>query len=183
MSDQHQHQPHSALAGVHVTHEEVANLEMTPPHPPREETPLYRKAHHFLVVEKDSPCEVCGVRNSTLSDPNHNPWKATALETHHYPIERSLMDACDPRKVHLDFPQVYDQPTLETFIDSPANLKVLCSVHHRSPELGIHHLLPADFAVLRYLKEHYQIVATAQDMQQIEAADQLIEDHPTAQAS
>lgn len=160
------------LSHVHETRESVAMVEMTPAHPPRVETPEYARAHKFLVNVKNSPCLVCGVTKRTLRNPAKNPFGAKALETHHYPIERSLMDACDPVKVHKDFPQVYDAATLAAFVDSPANLIVLCDYHHRSVEAGIHHLLTQDFAVLKYLKSGYQIAATQQDAAAVLAKDE-----------
>lgn len=175
--------PHQAeqtteiLAHVHTTSEGVASIEMTPPHPPREETPQYAAAHHHLVKVLDSPCAMCGVRNSTLGNPKENPFGAKAIETHHYPIERSLMDACDPLKVHVVFPQVKDQATLEEFIDSEHNLMVLCDVHHRHPLHGIHHLTPQDFFVQPFLLEGYQVVATQQDAAQAMASDELLVKH------
>lgn len=165
----------SILSHVHETRETVATVEMTPPHPPRTSTPEYARAHKFLVTTKNSPCLVCGVTRRTLRNPAKNPCGAKAIETHHYPIERSLMDACDPVKVHRDFPQVYDAATLAAFVDSPANLIVLCDFHHRSVEAGIHHLLTQDFAVLKYLKNGYQVAATRQDAAAVLAKDEAIE--------
>ncbi|MBF6588917.1 MAG: hypothetical protein IVW57_00115 [Ktedonobacterales bacterium] len=166
--------PSPTLAHVHETREDVAVISETPPHPPREETPEYAAAHHFLVYEKKAPCDVCGVTVDTLHDPQVNVWKATALETHHWPIERSFANACDPLKVHRDFPSVYNRVTLMQFVDSPANLKVLCSTHHRSVEHGIHHLLPAQFAVQKYLLDGYLIAATTRDATQVRARDDQI---------
>jgi hypothetical protein len=164
------------LSHVHATTEGVAAVEMTPPHPPREETPEYARAHHHLVHVLDEPCAMCGVRNSTLHDPKQNPFGATAIETHHYPIERSLLDACDPAKVGVVFPQVKDRASLEAFVDSEANLMVLCDIHHRHPLHGIHHLTPQDFFVQPFLLEGYQVVATEEQAAQVLAADeQLIE--------
>lgn len=164
------------LSHVHATGEGLATVEMTPPHPPREETPEYAAAHHHLTKVLDEPCAMCGVRNSTLHDPKQNPFGATAIETHHYPIERSLMDACDPLKVGVVFPQVKDRATLEAFVDSENNLMVLCDIHHRHPLHGIHHLAPQDFFVQPFLLEGYQVVTTQQDEAQVLAADeQLIE--------
>ncbi len=162
------------LAHVHETTEGVAAVEMTPPHPPREETPEYAKAHHHLVYELDEPCAMCGVRHSTLKDPKQNPFGATALETHHYPIERSLVDACDPAKVGLVFPQVKDAASLNAFVDSENNLMVLCDVHHRHPLHGIHHLTPQDFFVQPFLLAGYQVVATEQDAAAALAADEAL---------
>lgn len=162
------------LAHVHETHEGAATIELSPPHPPRVETPEYARAHKFLVYTKNAPCLRCGVTRRTLKNPAKNPMGAKALETHHFPIERSLMDACDPAKVHKDFPQVYDRATLAAFVDSPGNLIVLCDQHHRSLEHGIHHQLVQDWAVGPYLLDGYIIAATAQDATQAEAVDERI---------
>lgn len=162
------------LSHVHATGEGLATIEMTPPHPPREETPEYARAHHHLTKVLDEPCAMCGVRNSTLNDPKQNPFGATALETHHYPIERSLMDACDPLKVGVVFPQVKDRASLEAFVDSEHNLMVLCDVHHRHPLHGIHHLAPQDFFVQPFLISGYQVVATKEDEAATMAQDEKL---------
>lgn len=163
------------LQHVHATHLSVALLEMTPEHPPREETPQYQAAHHLLIEEKDAPCVVCQVRKSTLGDASKNLRGATQMETHHYPCERSLLYALDWRKVHARFPSVYSQASLELWIDSPENLLVLCDVDHRSPEHGIHHLTVQDWAVQQFLLDGYNIVARPQDAQQVMAADEVLE--------
>ena len=157
---------------VHETSLSVDMIEETPPHPPRVDTPEYKKSHHLLVVVLDKPCMVCGVRTSTLTNASLNPFKASALETHHYPIERSLADACDPLKVHASFPQVVDLATFVQFIDSPANLLVLCDVHHRSPSLGIHHLVTQDWAILPFLKSGYVIAASKEGAKAAMAQDE-----------
>lgn len=162
------------MAHVHETHEAIASIEMSPPHPPRTETPEYARAHHFLVYTKGAGCIRCGVTRRTLKNAAKNPYKATQIETHHYPVERSLMDACDPVKVHRDFPQVYDRATLAAFVDSPANLIVLCDVHHRSVERGIHHQLVQDWAIGPYLLDGYIIAATPADASAVEAADEAL---------
>lgn len=164
------------LSHVHATVEGLATVEMMPPHPPREETPEYAKTHHHLVYVLDSPCAMCGVRQSTLNDPKENPFGAVAIEIHHYPIDRSLLDACDPLKIGVVFPQVKDRSSLEAFIDSEQNLMVLCDIHHRHPLHGIHHLTPNDFFVQLFLLEGYQVVATKDVETAAMAADeQLIE--------
>jgi hypothetical protein len=162
------------LSHVHATIEGVATVEMTPPHPPREETPEYVRTHHHLAKVLDSPCAMCGVRNSTLHDPKENPFGAKAIETHHYPIERSLLDACDPKKIGIVFPQVTDQATLEEFVDSEHNMMVLCDVHHRHPLHGIHHLTPQDFFVQPFLIEGYQVVVTKEDEAKAMAIDERL---------
>jgi hypothetical protein len=117
---------------------------------------------------------MCGVRNSTLHDPKENQFGAKAIETHHYPIERSLLDACDPLKVGVVFPQVKDMQTLNDFVDSEHNLMVLCDVHHRDPLHGIHHLTPQDFFVQPFLLGGYQVVTTKDQEAEVEKEDEAL---------
>lgn len=170
----HNGKEHQTLSHVHETKEAVALVEETPPHPPREETPAYARAHHHLVFELDSPCLVCGVRHSTLGDAAANPYGARAIETHHYPIERSLMDAVDLGKIEKLWPDVHDRASLEQAVDSERNLIVLCDVCHRSPERGIHHLLVQDWAILPYLLAGYQVATTPKDADAVMQKDEQI---------
>ncbi len=162
------------LEHVHATTVEVAQIEMTPPHPPREQTPMYMRTHHHLVYTLDTPCAICGVRNTTLQDPRENPCCARAIETHHYPIERSLLNACDPCKVHLSFPQVKDHASLEAFVDLEANIMVLCDIHHRHPHHGIHHILAQDFFIQPFLFSGYEIVADTQNVEKVMIANERV---------
>ena len=162
------------ISHVHATTVEVAQIEMTPPHPPREDTPIYARTHHHLVYTLDTPCAICGVRNTTLRNPGENPFRAQAVETHHYPIERSLLNACDPHKVHVIFPQVKDHTSLEAFIDSEENIMVLCDIHHRHPHYGIHHILAQDFFIQPFLFGGYQVVAEAQEVEKVMIANERV---------
>jgi hypothetical protein len=162
------------LTRVHTTTFDVAEVEMTPPHAPREETPLYARTHRALVYTLDTPCAICGVRQSTLDDPKQNLFGAKAIETHHYPIERSLMNACDPKKVGVIFPHVKNYETLEEFIDSDENMMVLCDIHHRHPHYGIHHVLAQDFFIQPFLYKGYQVVADEDDADKVRATNERV---------
>ncbi|MBA2391145.1 MAG: hypothetical protein H0V70_00180 [Ktedonobacteraceae bacterium] len=164
----------TTLQHVHATVFGIAEVEMTPPHPPREDTPLYMRTHHRLVITLDTPCAICGVRHSTLSNPRENPFHAQAIETHHYPVERSLLNACDPRKLGVVFPQVKDRKSMEAFIDSEENLMVLCDIHHRHPHYGIHHILAQDFFVQPFLFNGYQVVADLEDAKKVMVANERV---------
>jgi hypothetical protein len=164
-----------ALQHVHPTAEALELIELTPPHAPRKASAEYNRTHRHLVHDLDYACAICGVRTSTLTDPTKNPFKAKALETHHFPIEFSLQDAVDPAKVHVKFPQVTDQASLIAFIDSPANMLVLCDVHHRSKQFGIHHLAPQDFFVQEYLWDGYVLVTDKVHEAENAATDDQIE--------
>ncbi|GCE22577.1 hypothetical protein [Dictyobacter kobayashii] len=123
------------------------------------------------------------MRKSTLKDAKENPFKASAIETHHYPIERSLLNACDPKKLRVTFPQIKDHQTLEEFIDSEDNIMVLCDIHHRHPHYGIHHLLAQDFFIQPYLYGGYQVVAEVEEQTKILAANErVIKRHTTTKS-
>lgn len=170
---------HAAAAlPVHTTpDEETAGLlEFYPPHPPRVDTAEYRHTHHQLINVEDRPCADCGVRRTTLADPAANPYGAKQMETHHYPLQREFGDAYDPAKVGQDFPQVTDRHTLKAFIDSEANMLVLCDVCHRSPHRGIHHINASLQAAKRYLFTGYVFADTTAN----EAADEATDAQLTA---
>ena len=177
---------HDTLSHVHITKESVSSEELTPPHPPREETPIYRATHKRLVEDEDRPCFVCGVRGSDLLDPARqadvrvNPYGAADQESHHWPVERSLLGGVDPELVARDYPSVRQFKTFEEWVDSEFNMLVLCSACHRTADHAIHHSLWQDVIATKYAREdtagdRYQFVATAKDASQVEAKDEQIE--------
>lgn len=122
-----------------------------PAHAKRVETTEYKKIHNKLTRELDLPCLVCGVKNSTLTDPTENKYKSKQMETHHHVIEWAAANSIDVNKFnkiilpHLKqlHPLTYPGPLTEQemldWIDhSPHNLWVLCDVHHRKSRYGIH---------------------------------------------
>lgn len=122
-----------------------------PPHSPRTESSEYAKIHKHLTHELDLPCLTCGVRNSTLNDPVANWAGAKDIETHHHIIEYSLANAIDLNKfnerivarLRVGQPEKYakdftEQQMLDWIDHDPDNLWVLCDVHHRHLEVGIH---------------------------------------------
>lgn len=144
-----------------------------PPHPPRTASALYARTHHELVVVRDTPCAVCGVRNSTLGDPAANPDGAKALETHHDLIEWAGANEIDWDKLAADHPDLPDlvalakayhahvtangsfdgtlDPAIVTaFVDSDEQMEVICDVHHRGPNRGKHMITGPIWNLQRY---------------------------------
>lgn len=122
----------SVVERVHATALHLATLEIEPPHPPRKETPIYAATHKRLVIAEDRPCWVCGVRRSDLLDPARrrdrtiNPRGAKAMETHHWPVERSLLTAIDRVRLAADHPTVLYYKSLVEWVDGEHNMLVLC---------------------------------------------------------
>jgi hypothetical protein len=139
------------MTAAHEVERTLSEQVFYPAHDARTESPEYAKAHHHLVVELDLPCLICGVRNSTLKDPEQNRHGARDMETHHHIVEWALQNAIDLAKFNehvwpnlkARHPGKYDEPftqqSMLDFIDhSEDNLWVLCDVHHRHSLVGIH---------------------------------------------
>lgn len=156
---------------VHALKESVSVEVFYPGHPPRKETPLYRKTHKAMIVDEDQPCWICGVKRSTLQDKEKNPWGAISLETHHWVVEDSLAEAIDLGKFnervvywHRCLPQhdpIYDkdfvQDQMEEWIHGHRdNMRVLCDVHHRHAGVGVHHVPYPLWAVQDLIKPGFK---------------------------
>jgi hypothetical protein len=155
----------------HVQDHTVQELQFYPTHDDRRETAEYRKAHHHLVVELDLPCLMCGVRNSTLADPEENPYGAKQIETHHHIIEWALQEAIDTDKFnkvllpHLahrhpqrpEYRTPFTPEQVRAWVDhSEDNLWVLCDVHHRAKYLGIHEITYPIWSPMNMLRDDFE---------------------------
>ncbi len=141
------------LTGSHLVRRTLHEAVRYPHHAPRTESAEYRALREQMVVVEDLACLVCGVRQSTLSDPAHNPHGARQMEVHHRLVEWALTGAVDLdrfnrlvvarlRAKRPDDPTYaadMTQAEMEAWIDhGRGNAWVLCDVHHRSPAMGIH---------------------------------------------
>jgi hypothetical protein len=123
-----------------------------PDHPPRVDTPLYRKTHNKLCKQLNIGCFICGKNNTDNPGGEDN----IITETHHYYVEKSEELAVDWIKFgqiaknfynpqtgmnigdKFDWTQVDKTPDI--FVDSEYNMIVLCPDHHRSSNKGIHNV-------------------------------------------
>lgn len=143
---------------LHMVHRTLQETAFYPEHDLRKESPEYAKVHHKLVQEENRGCIVCGVTYAILkddtkrADPQLNPYGAKQMETHHRIVEWALANAVDPDKFskrilsHLRerYPKRYLKATMTAeevrqWVDhGEDNLWVLCDVHHRGKDFGIH---------------------------------------------
>ena len=147
----------------HAVHETDSFMIHYPNHPERKATPLYNKTHHSLCIVQKNQCWICELKHGDMiprsgdSDDKYGG-KLVVMETHHFHCEwadangkdwidfgrRAAMDRL--RDFHndqliaplFDWKQVAENPFI--FLDSPSNMMVLCSKHHRDPVCGIHHV-------------------------------------------
>lgn len=137
----------------HVENRTLHEAQLIPKHDDREDSLAYRQTHDHLVHDLRLGCVVCGVRFVDLNDQEKNPFVATQIETHHRMIEWSLSNAVDVDRFNERVlpgllrrspdRELYQRPLaraeLLKWIDSDAdNMWVLCDVHHRHLQVGIH---------------------------------------------
>ena len=135
-----------------VLHQDV----FYPAHPPRSESEAYKKIHHKLVVEDDTPCFICKLRNSQLGDPVINKDGAVEIETHHKIIEWALTDAVDGDKLSEFMGKPIQDVT--AWVDhNKENLMVLCDRHHRHREVGIHDVTYPIWLAQKFVRDGYEL--------------------------
>jgi hypothetical protein len=160
-----------ASLDLHAKRRRLDEIAYYPKHNPRKDSPAYKHVHTKLVVELDLPCLICGVRNSTLNDPEQNPYGARQMETHHHVIEWALANAVDPQKFnsalrpnlqhrHPDtelYKRNMSASEIRDWVDHHEdNLWVLCDVHHRSKYFGIHEITHPIWGPVDLLKPRYR---------------------------
>lgn len=121
-----------------------------PPHPARTDDPHYVDFNHIHTAWKKDPtkwqCSV-GVHRNDFSECDLKQ----PLELHHSHIEFSLQNGVDLKWLEADYPGVSDQYTVGSWVESAANLEVLCVFHHRGHG-GKHVTAYSDFEAELYVR-------------------------------
>jgi hypothetical protein len=112
-------------------------------------------------------CFICGVTQAELGS-------NVRMEGHHYNVEFSLINSLDLAKVQKYFPGVTD---LKTFLDSPANLILLCPRHHRSPLRGVHMVTHPAWVAQRLQKDGWDLVTGTNPAEEIEDLSTYYPEH------
>ena len=138
----------AAHAQVHSSH----YVEHYPAHGTRESDPHYRDFHEFQRRAKSDPelyqCAVGKARGDfsecTLDKP---------LEVHHSHVEWALQNLViiDPSMLERQYPGVTDPSQVGAWIESEANLMMLCQFHHRGHG-GAHVASASDWEAQKYVK-------------------------------
>lgn len=136
-----------ALADRNVAaHEQATTLHIVtsiPDHAPRETDP-----HYHLFEQAKTRLKRQGLWKCILDD----HYCAGVPELHHSHLEFSQINASDFHRVnealglHLD-----DDEAFQAWAESPGNLEVLCSAHHRTA-LGVHTLPGPLWEPMRFRK-------------------------------
>ena len=145
---------------THVERETLAVEVNIPGHAPRTETSLFERTRKALIA-RDGCCWICGAKDS----------KESPLQSHHYPVERSLATAWDwprfirdckagawgPHAQAFDWDS-FDPASPYTFVDDQTvNGMLLCNVHHIGKDTGIHAMPHPLWVWQRYAPEGYRL--------------------------
>lgn len=161
--------PHEVFPGEHLVKTADHYVIHYPGHEPRKASTLYTHTHHGLCIERDTGCFICGARHGA----------GVLTETHHFFCEWSAMEGIDWARFGevaarfdwrnpqsglvlasaFDWEAVAADPTL--FVDSPANMLVLCPDHHRDPAKGIHHVQYPVWILQAFAKPGFEFVTRA----------------------
>lgn len=121
-----------------------------PEHPAREGDPHYRDFEEVRRRWQADParwrCEV-GAHRDDFSECD----TASPLELHHDHVEFSLQNGIDLAWLERDYEGISDPTKAGAWVESAANLVVLCRFHHRGHG-GVHVASASDFEAERYVR-------------------------------
>jgi hypothetical protein len=121
-----------------------------PEHPARADDPHYRDFEHIRKAWKADPekwrCAI-GARRADFSECD----LSKPLELHHAHVEFSLQNGVDLAWLEADYPGISDPTQVGAWVESAANLVVLCVFHHRGHG-GVHVASASDFEAVKYVR-------------------------------
>lgn len=121
-----------------------------PPHPPRESDPHYKDFEHLHRLWKADPekwrCSIGAAREDFSECDLDSP-----LELHHSHVEFSMQNGVDMAWLAKAYPGIDDPDQIGAWVESAANLMVLCVRHHRGHG-GIHHAAAADYEAEKWVR-------------------------------
>lgn len=143
----HEHASHAKAAVVTAAHQQALTLHMLthiPSHHPREDDP-----HYHLFEQAKERLKRQGLWKCVIDDElcDGQP------ELHHTHVEFSQINQVDPKAIekHLGLHFETDEDFQE-WVESPGNLEVLCTNHHRA-HYGIHVIPGPLWEAVRYHKK------------------------------
>lgn len=125
---------HSDNLTLHI----ITNI---PEHEPRESDPHYHLFNAAKARIKKAGLWKCIINDDLCSG---------APELHHTHIEFSQINSTDPKKLEEAFGLHFENDEdFQAWLESPGNLEVLCSAHHRT-HFGIHSIPAPLWESLRF---------------------------------
>lgn len=125
-----------------------------PAHEPRESDPHYADFHEWKRRQKAEGKWRCAW--AVLVDDDSDCDLTKPLEAHHGHIEFALLNAISYRRLEHVYPGISTPGQAGAWLESDANLMLLCAKHHRGAGHGVHHLSAADYEASHYVTGVFQ---------------------------
>lgn len=141
----------SDLVAAHdqrVTHTYLIHY---PEHAPRAGDPHYADFRAYKALRKKNGTLTCDFAVEHRGGDTSGCDLALPLEAHHKVIEFAVLNAVDLALLEHDYPGVSSMG-VGAWIESAANLMLLCVRHHRGPD-GVHVASYADFGATFYIRD------------------------------
>jgi hypothetical protein len=121
-----------------------------PSHDPRDTDPYYADFHAYKALRRKANTYTCDFAIEHRAG-NFNECDLTLpLECHHRHIEFAMMNSVDLTLLEPDYPGV-SAMGVGKWIESAANLMLLCVVHHRTTN-GVHKVSYSDYGSSFYIR-------------------------------
>ena len=123
-----------------------------PEHSPREDDP---HKHDFAAWKKrrrDSDTYYCDFAHDHRHGDTSECDLSKPLEAHHKIVELAMLNEVDFTLLEADYPGISNPDQAGAWIDSDANLTLLCVNHHRGP-MGVHVASFSDFGSEAYVRD------------------------------
>ena len=131
------------MTDAHKQNMNIHLMVSVPEHAPRKDDPHYKLFNKAKARIKKQGLWKCIINDDLCSG---------EPELHHSHVEFSQANAMDPDKVAQAFGLHFeDDEDFQEWIESPGNLEVLCTAHHRT-RFGIHDIPAPLWEALRFRK-------------------------------
>jgi hypothetical protein len=142
--------PDGGIVAAHDQHVSRSYIVHYPEHGPRESDPHYADFHEYKRRRKAAGTYMCDFAVDHRKGDTSECDLTAPLEAHHRIIEFAVMNAVDFALLEKDYPGV-SKMTVGAWVESAANLMLLCRACHRGPE-GVHVAAAADYGATFYIR-------------------------------
>ncbi len=122
-----------------------------PAHAPRSDDPHHADFEEWKRRRRDSGTYWCDFARDHRGGDETECDRDHPLEAHHKVVELAMLNEIDLTLLEKDFPGISMQE-IGAWIDSDANLTLLCRSHHRGPG-GVHTASASDFGSEYYVRD------------------------------
>jgi hypothetical protein len=130
------------------THRYLVNY---PEHGARESDPYYADFHAYKTRRRANGTYICDfATNHRSGDCSECAPPSIPLECHHSHIEWAMLNEVDLDLMEPDYPGI-SKMGVGKWVESAANLELLCVVHHRT-DAGVHKVSYSDYGAGFYIR-------------------------------